>query len=149
MPLAKLGVVISLTLVVSKVRLSAVPTILLLIFMLIVLPEDYMNGFKCNVSSSTSNVALAQPQVPRRCGADPDFQKLAAIPSNCTFGAKQPFYWFQIERNNVRVFMVNFSYFGRITLHFRISCRCLKDRSPRPSIRISTTSATARRMTYS
>lgn len=112
MPLAKLGVVISLTLVVSKVRLSAVPTILLLIFMLIVLPEDYMNGFKCNVSSSTSNVALAQPQVPRRCGADPDFQKLAAIPSNCTFGAKQPFYWFQIERNNVRVFMVNFSYFG-------------------------------------
>jgi len=60
-----------------------------------------MNGFKCNVSSSTSNVALAQPQVPRRCGADPDFQKLAAIPSNCTFGAKQPFYWFQIERNNM------------------------------------------------
>ena len=63
--------------------------------------EDYMNGFKCNVTGSTSNVALAQPQVPRRCGADPDFQKLDAVPGNCTYGAKQPFYWFQAEANNV------------------------------------------------
>jgi hypothetical protein len=60
-----------------------------------------MNGFKCNVTGSTSNVALAQPQVPRRCGADPDFQKLDAVPGNCTYGAKQPFYWFQAEANNV------------------------------------------------
>lgn len=61
-----------------------------------------MNGFKCNVTASTSSVALAGPQVPRRCGADPDFQKFAVVPGNCTFGAKQPFYWFQQERNNVR-----------------------------------------------
>jgi hypothetical protein len=59
-----------------------------------------MNGFKCNVTGSTSNVALARPQVPRRCGADPDFQKLDAVPGNCTYGAKQPFYWFQAEANN-------------------------------------------------
>lgn len=62
---------------------------------------DYMNGFKCNVTGSTSNVALAKPQVPRRCGADPDFNKADAVPGNCTYGAKQPFYWFQSERNNV------------------------------------------------
>ena len=60
-----------------------------------------MNGFKCNVTGSTSNVALAKPQVPRRCGADPDFNKADAVPGNCTYGAKQPFYWFQSERNNV------------------------------------------------
>lgn len=61
-----------------------------------------MTGFKCNVTGSTSNVPLAKPQVPRRCGADPDFGKPEASPGNCTYGAKQPFYWFQAERNNVR-----------------------------------------------
>lgn len=61
-----------------------------------------MNGFKCKVTGSTSNVALAKPQVPRRCGADPDNGKADAVPGNCTYGAKQPFYWFQAERNNVR-----------------------------------------------
>ncbi|OBZ72041.1 hypothetical protein A0H81_07553 [Grifola frondosa] len=63
--------------------------------------QNYMNGFKCNVTDSTSNVALAKPQVPRRCGADPDFGRLTADPGNCTYGAKQPFYWFQKERNNM------------------------------------------------
>ena len=63
---------------------------------------DYMNAFKCNVTDSTSEVALVKPQVPRRCGADPEFGKDEAVPGNCTYGAKQPFYWFQKERNNVR-----------------------------------------------
>ena len=63
---------------------------------------DYMNGFKCNITGSTSTVPLAKPQVPRRCGADPAFNKADAVPGNCTYGAKQPFYWFQTERNNVR-----------------------------------------------
>ena len=62
-----------------------------------------MNAFKCNVTGSTSEVALAKPQVPRRCGADPEFGKDEAVPGNCTYGAKQPFYWFQKERNNVRI----------------------------------------------
>lgn len=66
------------------------------------LPLDYMNGFKCNITGSTSDVALAQPQTPRRCGADPDNQKLDAVAGNCTYGAKQPFYWFQAEDNTVR-----------------------------------------------
>ena len=61
-----------------------------------------MNAFKCNVTGSTSEVALAKPQVPRRCGADPEFGKDEAVPGNCTYGAKQPFYWFQKEANNVR-----------------------------------------------
>ncbi len=61
-----------------------------------------MNGFQCNVTSATSNVALAKPQVARRCGADPDNGKPEDAPGNCTYGAKQPFYWFQKERNNVR-----------------------------------------------
>ena len=63
---------------------------------------DYMTGFKCNVTGSTSNVALAKAQVPRRCGADPEHGKPDADLGNCTYGAKQPFYWFQAERNNVR-----------------------------------------------
>ena len=62
-----------------------------------------MNGFKCNVTGSTSDVALAKPQVPRRCGEDPDYGKPDAAPGNCTYGAKQPFYWFQAERNNVGI----------------------------------------------
>ncbi|KAH8830708.1 hypothetical protein DL96DRAFT_1594033 [Flagelloscypha sp. PMI_526] len=52
--------------------------------------ENYMNGFKCNVTKSTSDVPLAKSKVPRRYS-----------PSNCTYGAKQPFYWFQLERNNM------------------------------------------------
>ncbi len=62
-----------------------------------------MTGFKCNITGSTSNVPLAKPQVARRCGADPDNKKLNAAPGNCTYGAKQPLYWFQQERNNVSV----------------------------------------------
>ncbi|KAL1949687.1 hypothetical protein VTO73DRAFT_8568 [Trametes versicolor] len=62
--------------------------------------QNYMTGFKCNVTGSTSNVPLAKPQVARRCGADTDNKKPAA-PGNCTYGAKQPLYWFQQERNNM------------------------------------------------
>ena len=61
-----------------------------------------MTGFKCNVTGSTSDVPLAKAQVPRRCGADPEHGKPDADLGNCTYGAKQPFYWFQFERNNVR-----------------------------------------------
>ena len=60
-----------------------------------------MNGFQCNITGSVSEVALAEPQLPRRCGADPANGKQEAAPGNCTYGAKQPFYWFQAERNNV------------------------------------------------
>ena len=69
---------------------------------LIVRPSaDYMNGFKCNVTGSTSTVPLAKPAVPRRCGADPPNRVMNPTPGNCTYGAKNPFYWFQKERNNV------------------------------------------------
>ena len=61
-----------------------------------------MNGFQCNITNSVSDVPVAKSQVPRRCGADPDFGKQLPAPGNCTYGAKQPFYWFQAERNNVR-----------------------------------------------
>ncbi|KAF8896670.1 hypothetical protein BD779DRAFT_602263 [Infundibulicybe gibba] len=63
--------------------------------------QNYMNGFKCNITSPTSNVALAKPKVPRRCGADPNNQKMQSAPANCTYGAKQPFYWFNKEQNNM------------------------------------------------
>ncbi|KAI0775035.1 hypothetical protein BD413DRAFT_603061 [Trametes elegans] len=63
--------------------------------------QNYMNGFKCNITGSTSDVPLAKSQVARRCGADPDNGKPDAAPGNCTYGAKQPFYWFQKERNNM------------------------------------------------
>lgn len=64
--------------------------------------ENYMNGFRCNVTGSVSSVPLAKPKIARRCGADPEAQKLQDVPGNCTYGAKQPFYWLQAERNNVR-----------------------------------------------
>lgn len=60
-----------------------------------------MNGFKCNITESTSTAALAKPQVPRRCGSDLVNNKQFAFPANCTHGAKQPFYWFNQEQNNV------------------------------------------------
>lgn len=63
--------------------------------------QNYMNGFQCNVTNSISDVPLAAAQIPRRCGADPDLEKFDAVPGNCTFGAKQPFYWFQAENNTV------------------------------------------------
>ncbi|KDQ15932.1 hypothetical protein BOTBODRAFT_65213 [Botryobasidium botryosum FD-172 SS1] len=62
--------------------------------------QSYMNGFQCNVSGSTSNVPISRPNLARRCGAEPKIGKPADI-SNCTVGAKQPFYWFQAERNNM------------------------------------------------
>ncbi|KAG5645302.1 hypothetical protein DXG03_006491 [Asterophora parasitica] len=64
--------------------------------------ENYMNGFKCNVTGSSPQApALATPKVPRRCGADPENFKLQNVPGNCTYGAKQPFYWKNLERNNM------------------------------------------------
>ncbi|KIJ62866.1 hypothetical protein HYDPIDRAFT_30011 [Hydnomerulius pinastri MD-312] len=63
--------------------------------------QNYMNGFQCRITNSTSNVGLATSKVPRRCGADPANKKPAAVPGNCTYGAKQPFYWFQAEQNNM------------------------------------------------
>jgi hypothetical protein len=62
---------------------------------------DYMNGFKCNVTGSTSNFAVAPSKVARRCGSDPDNGKTQTAPANCTYGAKTPFYWFNNEQNNV------------------------------------------------
>lgn len=60
-----------------------------------------MNGFRCNITGSTSDVPLAAPKVARRCGTDPDNSKTFSAPGNCTYGAKQPLYWLQAERNNV------------------------------------------------
>ncbi|KAG6917405.1 hypothetical protein DXG01_002674 [Tephrocybe rancida] len=67
-------------------------------------PPDgyYMNGFKCKVTGSNSDAAtLAAPQIPRRCGADPLNNKQHDVPGNCTYGAKQPFYWFNQDVNNM------------------------------------------------
>ncbi|KAF8442202.1 hypothetical protein L210DRAFT_3611694 [Boletus edulis BED1] len=63
--------------------------------------QMYMIGFQCGVTGSTSNVGLATPKVARRCGADPENGKKDAVPGNCTYGAKQPLYWFQAEGNNM------------------------------------------------
>ncbi|KAJ3711352.1 hypothetical protein C8R42DRAFT_689393 [Lentinula raphanica] len=63
--------------------------------------QNYMTSFQCNVTNATSTVPLAKPQVPRRCGADPEFGKGSASLGNCTYGAKQPLYWFQAENNTM------------------------------------------------
>ena len=62
---------------------------------------DYMTGFRCDVTNAQSTVPIAKSQVPRRCGADPKNGVQNGSPGNCTYGAKQPLYWFQRERNNV------------------------------------------------
>ncbi|KAF9450455.1 hypothetical protein P691DRAFT_725922 [Macrolepiota fuliginosa MF-IS2] len=61
--------------------------------------ENYMNGFRCKVANATSTVALAKPEVPRRCGPDPENNKQYSIPANCTYGAKQPLYWLNDNSN--------------------------------------------------
>jgi len=64
--------------------------------------QIYMNGYQCQITGAKSNVPLAKPNVPRRCGADSDSELVrAAAPQNCTYGAKQPIYWLQTERNNL------------------------------------------------
>ena len=96
-----------------------------------------MNGFQCRIANSTSNVGLATSKVARRCGADPDNGKLNAVPGNCTYGAKQPFYWYQAEQNNVSVSSIFVSLVLPTLLPRR---RCLKAPMPLPFITISTTS---------
>lgn len=54
--------------------------------------QMFMNGFRCNVTGSTSDIPLAKPEVPKRCTGD--F-------SQCNQGAQQPMYWWQAERNNM------------------------------------------------
>ncbi|CAE6446984.1 unnamed protein product [Rhizoctonia solani] len=54
--------------------------------------EMYMNPFDCAVANATSSVPIPPPQVPRYCPVDK---------TNCTVGAKQPFYWLQNEGNNI------------------------------------------------
>ncbi|KAI0775016.1 hypothetical protein BD413DRAFT_611390 [Trametes elegans] len=63
--------------------------------------QIYMNGFRCTVTGSTSDVPLAKPKVARRCGADPEHGHPDPSPGNCTYGAKQGLYWLQQERNNM------------------------------------------------
>jgi hypothetical protein len=45
--------------------------------------------------------SLTKPQIPRRCGTDPANRRPNVSPGNCTYDAKQPFYWSQQEGNNV------------------------------------------------
>lgn len=59
--------------------------------------QMFMTGFKCKVTGATSAVPISTPQLARRCGADPTNGRTEATPSNCTYGAKQPFYWYQAE----------------------------------------------------
>ncbi|OBZ72245.1 hypothetical protein A0H81_08036 [Grifola frondosa] len=63
--------------------------------------QNYMNGFKCQVTGATGTKAIGTPGLPRRCGADPNNGHPNATPGNCTIGPKQPFYWYQNERNNM------------------------------------------------
>jgi len=64
--------------------------------------QNYMNGYACDITGAKSTVPLAKPQVPRRCGADNDAELVKpAAPQNCTYGAKQPLYWYQKEQNTM------------------------------------------------
>ena len=67
--------------------------------------QMYMNAYQCNITGATGKHPIAKGQVPRRCGANnqPELVK-AADPTNCTYGAKQPLWWDQKERNIVSSF---------------------------------------------
>ncbi|KAH9058370.1 hypothetical protein EDB87DRAFT_923260 [Lactarius vividus] len=62
--------------------------------------QMYMNGFQCNMEGAVSTTPLPPAQVARRCGDDPDLGH-PANPANCTYGPKQPLYWYQKEGNNM------------------------------------------------
>ena len=53
-----------------------------------------MAGFKCKVTNSISNIALAKPNPPVWCEGNPN---------NCTKGAKQFIGWNQHDGNNIEV----------------------------------------------
>ena len=57
-------------------------------------PNMYMAGFKCKVTNSISNIALAKPNPPVWCEGNPN---------NCTKGAKQFIGWNQHDGNNIEV----------------------------------------------
>ena len=96
-----------------------------------------MNGFQCTITNSTSTVGLATSKLARRCGADPDNGKPDAVPGNCTYGAKQPFYWLQTEQNNV---CIPSKFVPSAWLTFLPRHRCLKATIPLPITTISTIS---------
>ena len=54
----------------------------------------YMQGFKCNVTGSTSKIPLAAPKPAVWC---------EGAPRNCTSGAKQIISWNQATGNNIDV----------------------------------------------
>jgi hypothetical protein len=53
-----------------------------------------MQGYRCNVTGSTSHGPLAKPQPPVWC---------EGAPNNCTKGAKQIMSWNQLTGNNIAV----------------------------------------------
>ncbi|KAF8321095.1 hypothetical protein DL93DRAFT_2130483 [Clavulina sp. PMI_390] len=62
--------------------------------------QNYMIAFQCNITNATGTTPVAKGNTPRRCGNDTYLDR-PADPSNCTVGAKTPFYWFQFEQNNM------------------------------------------------
>ncbi|KAL1979653.1 hypothetical protein VTN96DRAFT_5398 [Rasamsonia emersonii] len=66
-------------------------------------PNMYMQGFKCNVTGSTSTKTLAPAQVPVYCGDDS---------SKCVQGAKQMLAFNQQSGNNVEMPPNDFVYYG-------------------------------------
>ncbi len=53
--------------------------------------ENYMIGFRCNVSGPADLPPLPEPKAARKCPFDR---------ANCTVGAQSPHFWFQADRNN-------------------------------------------------
>lgn len=63
--------------------------------------QMYMNAFRCKFTGTTSAARkIMKPKLARRCGKDVPNNKPADA-SNCTVGAKQPLYWYQLEGNNM------------------------------------------------
>lgn len=68
--------------------------------------QMFMNAFKCKITNTKPTAKkIGKPQLARRCGYDPVLNR-HGDPKNCTVGAKQPLYWLQKERNNVRRFLM-------------------------------------------
>ncbi|KAF8332402.1 uncharacterized protein EI90DRAFT_3055522 [Cantharellus anzutake] len=61
--------------------------------------QNYMIAFQCNIANATGTVPVAKGNPARRCGDDPRYNR-PANPANCTYGAREPAYWYQFEENN-------------------------------------------------
>jgi hypothetical protein len=70
----------------------------------------YMLPYRCNVTGATSTTPVATAKPPVLCDTDP---------SKCVSGAKQMFFWHQLEGNNIPDDVTPSEYYARPSRSFQ------------------------------